>query len=433
MKQIELKSEILRDSFTAFFRGQDHKILPSSSLVPQDDVSVLLTTAGMQQFKKYFTGELDAQKELGTKNIATIQKCFRTSDIDEVGDDCHLTFFEMLGNFSFGGYYKREAIKYAFEYLTKILGLKIDYVTVFDGSENIPPDQESLAIWKDLGVPEEKIKFAGIKDNFWGPTGDFGPCGPTTEIYIEGIEVWNIVFNEFLCQGPREALEQKKAILKELPYKGIDTGMGLERLMFVLAKQRGLNIQSFYETDIFSNSLKILENISKKDYQSSKKHFHIIADHIRGAVFLINDGVLPSNLKAGYILRRILRRLIRSLMALNSYSGEILESLIIDIIQRYKITYPDLSKNKDKIIEVIKKEGANFSKALKRGLVNFNKLAATGAKIISGKEAFYLFQSYGLPLELIKEIAAERGIRIDENGFKAEFLKHQQLSKPKVA
>lgn len=410
--------------------------MPSSSLLPKDDSGVLLTTAGMQQFKQYFTGELDAQKELGNKNIASIQKCFRTSDIEEVGDDRHLTFFEMLGNFSFGGYYKEEAIKYAFEYITKILKLNIDYVTVCEGLGVIPKDNESISIWKKLGIPEKKIKMGALKDNFWGPTGNFGPCGPTTEIYIEGIEIWNIVFNEYFCDKSREVLEkidkEEQIFLKDLPFKGIDTGMGFERLMYVLYKKQNKNIKSFYETDIFLNSIKILQNESGKNYLNFKKQFHIIADHIRAVVFLINDGVLPSNIKAGYILRRIIRRMIKSLMEINLES-QIIEKLIKDVVERYNDFYSDLKKNEKMIIEVTLKEATAFFKALKRGLKHFEKMLSMNKRMISGKEAFDLFQSFGLPLEMIKEIAQEKNIQVDESGFKEEYLKHKEASKPKIA
>lgn len=427
-----LKSNNIKESFYDFFSQKGHKIMPSSSLLPKDDTSVLLTTAGMQQFKEYFTGELDALKDFGTKNISTIQKCFRTSDIDEVGDNTHLTFFEMLGNFSFGGYYKQEAISFAFEYITKILKLKIDYITVFEGSGSIPKDDESINIWKNLGIPEKNIKMGNLKDNFWGPTGSFGPCGPTTEIYINGLEVWNIVFNEYYCSGSRESLELGETNLRELPFKGIDTGMGLERLMYVLLKQSGIKINSFYETDIFANSIEILQNESGKNYFDFKKQFHIIADHIRAAVFLINDGVLPSNIKAGYILRRIIRRMIKSLMEVD-LDGQIIEKLTKDIVTRYSDFYQDLKNNEKMILDVALKEAVAFSKALKRGLRHFNKILLHNKKIISGQEAFYLFQSFGFPLEMIKEIAREKNIKVDEAGFNAEYLKHKEASKSKIA
>src|SRR3989338_9120150 len=207
-----MESNEVRSRFLKFFEARGHKIISSSSLVPENDKSVLFTTAGMQQFKSYYLNPEDAEKDFGAKNVVTVQKCIRTSDIDEVGDDTHLTFFEMLGNFSFGGYWKKEAITYAHEFIAKELGLEIDYVTVFEGNEHVPFDEESYDIWKNLGIPEEKIKKFGMADNFWGPTGNGGPCGPTTEIYVNGIEIWNIVFNEFY--------QEKDKTLKPLEIKG---------------------------------------------------------------------------------------------------------------------------------------------------------------------------------------------------------------------
>src|SRR3989344_2876011 len=229
-----IHSEI-REKFLKFFEAHGHKIVPSSSLLPTDP-SVLFTTAGMQQFKPYYTGQADAMKDFGSLNTVSIQKSFRTSDIEEVGDERHLTFFEMLGNFSFGGYFKKEAIAYVHEFITKEMGLEISYVTIFTGSHGVPKDEESRSIWQSLGVT--KIEEQGMEDVFWGPTGSGGPCGPTTEIYCKNasgqdIEVWNIVFNEFVSNSSREDLNAGKAELTELPQKGIDTGMGLERLAMI--------------------------------------------------------------------------------------------------------------------------------------------------------------------------------------------------------
>src|SRR3989344_5353201 len=236
----------IRKQFLDFMKAHGHAIVPSSSLVPSDP-SVLLTTAGMQQFKPYYTGEANADKDFGSKNTATVQKSFRTSDIDEVGDETHLTFFEMLGNFSFGGYFKKEAIELAHEFITKEMKLPISYVTVFSGDSKVPLDEESEAIWKSLGMTD--IRRFGREDNFWGPTGGEGPCGPTTEIYINGVEVWNLVFNEYYSHPDGK--------LTKLEIPGVDTGMGLERLMAVIHNEADV-----FKTDLFESIIKKLEEVA---------------------------------------------------------------------------------------------------------------------------------------------------------------------------
>ena len=254
-----MESSEIRSRFLKFFEKRGHKKIASSSLVPENDPSVLFTTAGMQQFKPYYVGEKDAEKDFGTKNVATVQKCIRTSDIDEVGDDTHLTFFEMLGNFSFGGYGRKEAITYAHDFITKELGLQISYVTVYKGEGIVPRDDESRAIWSELGVKDIRDDGADV---FWGPTGEEGPCGPTTEIYCKNgvgvdVEIWNIVFNEYFCNGSREKLDEGKATLKKLKTLGIDTGMGFERLLATVQKSK-----SVYETNLFSGVLKFIKDNS---------------------------------------------------------------------------------------------------------------------------------------------------------------------------
>ncbi|MFY9463147.1 MAG: alanine--tRNA ligase-related protein, partial [Candidatus Sungiibacteriota bacterium] len=308
-----MQSSEIRRKFLEFFEKRGHAVVPSSSLIP-DDPSVLLTTAGMQQFKPYYTGEADPMtsihptlgRPLGTRNAVSIQKSFRTSDIDEVGDEQHLTFFEMMGNFSFGGYFKKEAIQYAFDFLTKEIGVAISYITIFQGKEEIgvPKDEESRAIWQSLGVKD--IREEGMEDVFWGPTGSAGPCGPTTEIYCKNaagqdIEIWNIVFNEFFFAGSREELlsgiSGKK--LEKLKTPGVDTGMGLERLAMISQGKKNI-----FETDLFSPFMLFLRG--NPEYQ--EQHGRIVADHTRAAIFLLADGVRPSNKERGYILRRLIRR-----------------------------------------------------------------------------------------------------------------------------
>ena len=367
-----MQSSEIRSNFLNFFESRGHKILPSSSLIPENDPSVLFTTAGMQQFKKYYlNGEL-AEKELGSKNITTVQKCVRTGDIDEVGDNSHLTFFEMLGNFSFGGYGRKEAVEYAYEFITKEMNLDISYVTVFKGDENVPKDEESENIWKGLGVKD--IREEG-SDVFWGPTGDAGPCGPTTEIYCknavgEDVEIWNIVFNEYFCNGSREKLDKGEVKLEKLPVLGIDTGMGLERLVTIVQKK-----ESVYDTDLFNGE--------------KTKEERIIVDHLRASEALIKDGVQPANTGSGYVLRRLIRRAVR------------------------------FSKNKiNTQNEEIKKEAEKFKLTLEHGLKEFEK----------GEDPFILFTTYGFPIELTQELAKEKGAKIDMEDFNNKMKEHQKLS-----
>lgn len=379
-----MTSNELRKKFLEFFEKNGHKIVPSSSLIPTDP-SVLFTTAGMQQFKPYYLGE----KSPYGKNVASCQKCFRTSDIDNVGNERHLTFLEMLGNFSFGGYGKKEAIKLAKEFLDSI-NIKIDYVTVFGGDEEVPRDEESIKIWEKLGIRD--IREVGRADNFWGPTGDEGPCGPTTEIYSQGIEIWNIVFNQYYCS--------KDKSLKELPMFGVDTGMGLERLVKV-----SQNVSAVCETDLFSTDVK-------------SKPERIIADHVKAAVFLISEGILPSNVERGYVLRRILRRAIRHGHVL-SPAKHSLSDLAKKVIEIYQDVYPELKSKETDILTVIQNEEEKFRKTLERGLREFEK----------NTDPFILFTSYGFPIELTQELAKEKGREIDMEKFNNDFKQHQELSR----
>ncbi len=398
-------SKELRQLFLDFFSKRGHRIVSSSSLIPSDP-SVLFTTAGMQQFKLYYLGE----KSPYGKNVCSCQKCFRTSDIDEVGDGRHLTFLEMLGNFSFGGYFKKEAIEWAFEFLFKELKIPIEraYVTVFEGDKEVPPDQESIKIWKRLGISENKIKKSGRKDNFWGPTGKEGPCGPTTEIYIDGVEVWNLVFNEYY--------QDENGKLSLLPQKGVDTGMGLERLTMVVQ-----NKSSVYETDLFES---IIKEIGGSGAITREKG--IIADHIKGAVFLIAEDIVPSNLERGYVLRRILRRAIRYGKLLN-LPKFFLVPLAQRVIEIYQSVYPELKSKETEILTVIQAEEEKFEKVLSQGLKQFEKISQKG--FLSGLEAFHLFDTYGFPLEMTQELAKEKNIKVDLKGFQEAFERHRQISR----
>ncbi|OGZ65898.1 MAG: hypothetical protein A3C50_00705 [Candidatus Staskawiczbacteria bacterium RIFCSPHIGHO2_02_FULL_43_16] len=350
-----MNSTDLRQKFLDFFEKHGHKIVPSSSLLPTDP-SVLFTTAGMQQFKSYYLGE----NSPWGKNVTSCQKCIRTSDIEEVGDERHLTFFEMLGNFSFGGYWKKEAIGYAYGFVVKELGLEIDYVTVFEGEAGVPEDKESAEIWKSIDSNIVVKKF-GRTDNFWGPTGEEGPCGPTTEIYVNGIEIWNIVFNEFY--------QQKDKTLKPLEIKGVDTGMGLERLAMVAQK-----VPTVFDTDIFGGA--------------ETKEGRIIADHTRAISALIADGVLPSNKNQGYILRRLMRRV---------------------------MTYSNFSVPQDPIWQA---ESEAFNASMKEGLKHVKET-------MEPKEIFSLYETYGLPVDVLRDKVKN----FDQAQFDELLKKHQELSR----
>ncbi len=408
-----IHSEI-REKFLKFFEERGHKIVPSSSLLPNDP-SVLFTTAGMQQFKPYYTGEADPMKDFGSLNTASIQKSMRTSDIDEVGDETHLTFFEMLGNFSFGGYWKEDAIKYAHEFITKELGLKISYVTVFIGSDVVPKDEESKKIWQNLGV--DNIREEGMEDVFWGPTGSNGPCGPTTEVYCKNandqdVEIWNIVFNEFFCDGSREQLLAGKANLLPLSKKGIDTGMGLERLAMI-----SQNVSTIFDTDLFSPLLFFLSK------ELSDKIRRIISDHARSIVFLLSDGVQPSNKEAGYVLRRLMRRIF-VYQHIYKLRADTLEELMKIIFNKYGKIYPELLKNRDNTINAMWMEYEKFNKTVGNGIKELEKLQR-----IDAVSAFTLYESYGLPYEIIKEIGTTKAEALTREEFEEEFKKHQEKSR----
>jgi len=406
-----MNSNELREKFLEFFRKREHVVVPSSSLLP-DDPSVLLTSAGMQQFKPYYTGQADPMssphptlggKPLGSTNTVSIQKSFRTSDIDEVGDETHLTFFEMMGNFSFGGYFKEEAINLAHEFLTKILKLKIDYVTVFEGDDEVPRDEDSIKIWDKLGFSQENsnLRLENKEENFWGPTGNEGPCGPTTEIYIGGTEVWNIVFNEYYCSADKS--------LKKLDTPGVDTGMGLERLAMVAQDKSNI-----FETDLFSS----LSELLPQDMDTKVKR--IVADHARGVVFLLSDGILPSNKEAGYLLRRLMRRM----LVYEHLRGDDYDSLNLlkRVVEDYRDFYKEL--NEELVEEEFNKEKEKFKKSVARGLKELERL-----ETIDAKSAFRLYESFGLPYEIIKELGEDKAAGLFRESFDEEFERHREASR----
>ncbi|KKU52922.1 MAG: hypothetical protein A3H69_00125 [Candidatus Sungbacteria bacterium RIFCSPLOWO2_02_FULL_47_9] len=426
----------IRKKFLKFFEERGHTIVPSSSLIP-DDPSVLLTTAGMQQFKKYYMGEADpymtihplTAKPLGSKSAASAQKSFRTSDIDEVGDEGHLTFFEMLGNFSFGykpgesspksGYFKKGAITYAFDFITKEMELSISYVTIFKGSDAVPKDEESRSVWNSLGVTD--VREEGMEDVFWGPTGTSGPCGPTTEVYCKtvagkDVEIWNIVFNEFFYPGSREELlsgsSGKK--LESLKVAGVDTGMGFERLVMISQKKA-----TIFDTDLFAPLLELLSSAVEL------RHKRIIVDHLRAMSFLIADGVRPSNKEAGYVLRRLMRR---AFVYEHMYQipPHVFDALVHDIVHEYGEFYPELLKHNDDIREEMKKEYDKFANTLKQGV---KKLKEVKEDSITAESAFRLYESFGLPYEIIKELGGAKTASLTREAFDAEFKRHQEISR----
>ncbi len=476
-----MTSKEIRKTFLEFFRERGHTVVPSSSLLP-DDPSVLLTSAGMQQFKPYFTGEADPDKDFGGHRAASVQKSFRTSDIDEVGDESHLTFFEMLGNFSFGpvgaddpndsgkeGYYKKAAIYWAWEFLSETCKVKSEklYVTIFGGEGDMPKDEESYKIWQELGIPKEKIFFFGRKENFWGPTGDEGPCGPTTEIHydIKGtpceknakcvpncecgrfIEVWNLVFNEYY--------QEKDESLKPLSLKGVDTGMGLERLVtilqgksnifstdlfmpIILEIKRQMGGASGKKRDkafesLFTPGVGLAEDMEKlKEKAELARTLRILSDHMRGAAFLMADGVLPSNLGEGYILRRLMRRSIRLAKTLR-LERTFYAPVLNKIIEGYGAVYSELSKNEADIITVFQKEEEKFAQSLEKGLKELNKSLDKAISqhhdFFPGIYAFNLYETFGIPYEVIEDLAASKGMQVSREEFEKEFEKHQELSR----
>jgi len=434
-----MTSQELRAAYLNFFKSKGHTIIPSASLIPENDPSVLFTTAGMHPLVPYLMGE----KHPGGTRLANCQKCVRTDDIDEVGDVTHHTFFEMLGNWSLGDYFKNEAVAFSWEFLTSKDWLNLDpkkiAISVFAGDEDAPRDNEVAEKWLEIsaGILEGKIDYLPKAKNWWGPAGITGPCGPDTEMFFwtgaepvpekikagdlanhpKWVEIWNDVFMQY----------NKTADGKFIPLsqRNVDTGMGLER---TLAAVNGLDDN--YKTELFFPIILSVEKLSGKKYGDSSdidKSMRIVADHLRSAVFIVGDdfGVPPSNTGQGYIVRRLLRRAIRHGKILgieNNFTKDIAET----VVRMYAEVYPELEKNRVKIMDELEKEENKFRKTLEHGLAEFNKLSEKG---IAGQDAFDLYQSYGFPFEITKELAKERGIKLNEEEFFAEFKKHQVLSR----
>ena len=417
----------LKELFIDYFVKMGHVQIPSSPVVPENDPSVLFNTAGMQPLIPYLLGE---PHPCGTR-LCDYQKCIRTNDLDNIGDTYHHTFFEMLGNWSLGDYFKKDAIGYSFEFLTKILNIPIERlaVTVFAGNNDIPFDEESYNLWLDKGIPSNRI--AKISDNFW-IAGESGPCGPDTEMFYfrsddeipsdfdpndeRWVEIWNDVFMQYY--------KEKDGSIRELPKKNVDTGMGLERVVAVL---EGFNDN--YKSSVWSDIISLIENISGLKYEENSESMRIIADHIRTAVFISADksGIKPSNTDQGYILRRLIRRAIRHAKKLNIDINSNFEEVIANkIIDKYSKYYNELLENRDVVLDVLKNEKVKFCRTLEKGLKEFEKIAI---KDIDGVTAFHLFDTYGFPLELTVELAKEKNLSVDVDGFKNKFKEHQELSR----
>lgn len=440
---MQISSNEIRQKYIEFFQSKNHAIIPSASVVPENDPTVLFNTAGMQPLVPYLLGE---KHPLG-KRLADYQKCVRTGDIDDVGDNTHLTFFEMLGNWSLWDYFKKESITWSHEFLTSKDWLGIDprkiAVTVFEGDGNAPRDEESAGIWRSLGI--ENISYLGKKDNWWGPAGQTGPCGPDTEIFYwvgnsefptpgstvgndekNWMEIWNNVFMEYV--------KDENGKFNKAAMQNVDTGMGLERITRTLTWA-----PSVYETDVFHD---IIDAAAKKigvSYNDeTRKSLRIIADHTRTSVIMLSDGILPSNVDQGYILRRLLRRSIREAYKLG-YKEALLADVAQVVIAKFSDIYTHLQDKKDQILADISKEEKQFGETLEKGLKEFDKLVTgfqiaferTGQKVdtISGEKAFKLYDTFGFPIEMTMELASEKGLKVDTDGFNEAFKKHQELSR----
>lgn len=430
----------LRTMYVNFFKERGHKEIASASLLPENDSTVLFTTAGMHPLIPYLLGE----KHPGGKRLTDVQKCIRTEDIDEVGDDIHCTFFEMLGNWSLGDYFKQKSISMSFEFLTNYLQIPAERlaVTVFEGDELVPPDVEAEEIWKNIGLTSDQIYRYGREDNWWGPAGQTGPCGPDTEIFYDMgkskcgpkcgpschcgkyVEIWNNVFMQYN--------KEADGTFTELKQKNVDTGMGLERVLTIL---NGKN--NVYDTDLFLPIMQKVEEILEREGRIlSEKDKRIICEHTRTITFILGDPmkISPSNTEQGYILRRLIRRIIRLFKKADINTNYLCELSDV-IIQQYKTTYPELGDNKEFILEQLQKEYTLFSKTLNDGLKKANRyLDNIGhCGVLSGELAFKLYDTYGFPIEFSSELASERGYRVDMDGFHKKFEEHQNKSRQGAA
>lgn len=430
-----MTAQELRRLFIEFFKEKGHKEIASASLLPENDPSVLFTTAGMHPLIPYLLGE---KHPLGNR-LVNVQKCVRTCDIDEVGDPNHCTFFEMLGNWSLGDYFKAESIAMSFEFLTTRLSIPINKlaVTVFEGDDGVPRDMEAYQLWRKQGLSESQIFFYGRGENWWGPAGITGPCGPDTEIFFDTgkpkcsdlcgpachcgkyVEIWNNVFMEYNknADGSYSVLLQKN----------VDTGMGFERVLAIIN-----GVDSVYKTELFLPMITKLKELTGIDLNSdNERQYRIICEHTRAVTFILGDpkAIAPSNTEQGYIVRRLIRRAIR--YSKNLFGKNVIADLAKTVIHQYGDVYPELEHNKDFIISVIEKESVTFEKTLDLGLKRAEKyFSALGdERVLDGDSAFKLYDTFGLPLELTEELAKEKGFTVDLDQFKKRFAEHQELSR----
>ncbi len=427
MKAIEL-----REKYLNFFKSKGHTIIPSSSLIPENDPSVLFTTAGMHPLVPYLLGEAHP----GGKRLTDYQKCLRTDDIEEVGDTGHLTYFEMMGNWSLGDYFKQESINMSYEFLTKELGIPSEKISVtcFEGDKDCPRDSEAAEIWEKVGIPKERIYFFGKKENWWGPAGTHGPCGPDTEIFYDTgkekcsdncnpacncgkyLEIWNNVFMQY------NKTEDGK--YEELKQKNVDTGLGLERTTMILQGK-----ENVFEIEIFKP---IIDKLDSLALNKNNESYRIIADHLRASIMLILDGVKPSNIEQGYILRRLVRRVIRHLRKLGIDTNELrnIAKLNIDTI---KNMYPELEKKQNEILNTLEEEKNKFIKTLENGEKEFekaiNKAKQEGKDVIDASTVFKLYETYGFPTEITEELAKEQGFKINNEEVEKLYKEHQEKSR----
>ena len=434
---MKITSQYLREKYLGFFKERGHAVIKSASLIPENDPSVLFTTAGMHPLIPYLLG----QKHPNGNRLTDVQKCVRTGDIEEVGDDSHLTFFEMLGNWSLGDYFNEQSIKWSYEFLTSkdYLGLDVNRlsVTVFAGDEDAARDTSSAKVWEECGIPKERIFYLPKKNNWW-IAGTTGPCGPDTEIFWDTgkpacsdhcdpscdcgkyLEIWNNVFMQFNRQADGTYLP--------LSQKNVDTGMGLERTVCVLN-----GLKSVYDIDLFQDALAKICELSGKTYGSddvTTKAMRVIADHVRTATFLLGDpvGVTPSNVDQGYVLRRLIRRAVRKANSINMPKGSIAEIAKV-YINVYRDAYPELTDNAAKIVDELNKEEDKFTKTLVAGEKEFFKVIShIPTKTVPGGTAFKLYDTFGFPVEMTVELAAENGYTVDVEGFKQKFAEHQAKS-----
>ena len=435
----KLNSEQLRKLYLDFYNSKNHAVIESASLIPENDPTVLFTTAGMHPLVPYLLGE----KHPAGKRLTDVQVCVRTGDIESVGDASHCTFFEMLGSWSLGDYFKHDAIAWSYELLLEKLEFDKDKfaVTVFAGDENCPRDEESAKRWEELGISKDKIFYCDKKHNWWGPAGMTGPCGPDTEMFIDTgkpkccdgcspscdcgkyMEIGNDVFMQYF--------KNADGTFEPLKNKNVDQGMGLERMLCILN-----GYKSVFETDLFSFAIAKLEELSGKKYgedEANTKAMRIIADHTRTATFLLGDrnGVTPSNVDQGYVLRRLIRRAMRYCRTLGVDDGA-LAQLARLYVEKYKNAYPYVKENEEKIVSELNAEKDKFAKTIEQGLKEFDKVLAhlpEGMTVFPGKTAFRLYDTFGFPIEMTEELANEKGFQMDMDGYKKAFANHQALSK----